>query len=183
MATLAPLTHHFTAHALDVSDIPQFDSLQHKVHDALAPADKTFYFTKPLSFLQRHFATGGAGSEIFLGDKLVAQALFVHPTLDNPATGMADMVIDAPLSQISVLQGLAVDPDMRGYKLGDMLIKDWLSSSPLLGRTHLYAETAQDNPYSWKLFENNGVPIVSEGVDPSDGLKLYNHHTIKAGLS
>lgn len=182
MATLAPLTQHFTTCALGASHIPHFDALQHKVHDALAPADKTFYFTKPLSFLQRHFATGGAGSAIFLDDQLVAQALFVHPTPDNPATGMADMAIDTPLTQISVLQGLAVDPDMRGYRLGNMLIKEWLTSSPLMGRTHLFAETAQDNPYSWKLFESNGVPIVSEGVDPSDGLKLYNHHTIKAGL-
>lgn len=163
-----------------LADIPQIMAFQDEIHDALAPDQKSFYFKKSESTLSAMFNAGSHAIGLTSNGKTLGQALLVFPSSAYPNTGMTDMEPVTPLESISVLQGLGVHPSARGLGIGEKLIRHWIALSKSAGKTNLLAETAQDNPYSWRLFLKNGVGIASEGLDSSDGTKLFNHHKILA---
>ncbi len=150
---------------------------QKDIYENLSESNKSFFLLKTKSFLKDHFQAGGMAIALTnMDNQLVAQALIVVPSIEHPNTGMTDMKAMPALDQMTVLQGVAVDPQCRGHGLGDKLVNEWVAVAHQIKRPHLVAETAQDNIASVSLFEKHGVDIVSEGIDMDDGTKLYNHH-------
>jgi ribosomal protein S18 acetylase RimI-like enzyme len=144
----------------------------------LKAEEEAFYLEKSESFLTAHFNAGSKAVGIICNDKLLGQALLVHPTAQFPNTGMTDMSLNDPVESISVIQGLGVHPDARGLSIGSKLIDAWLDVAKTDGRNNVIAETEQHNQYSWQLFLDHDIQIVGQATDPSDGAKLYNHHKV-----
>lgn len=164
--------------ALSKKNIQTMLIFQQMILDSLKNDEKSFFLEKSENYLTTHFNKGSKAVGVVSGDKLLGQALITQPTDADPETGMTDMVnLPAPQT-VSVIQGVGVHPSTRGLKIGDKLINAWLEIAANDKRENALAETDQNNKYSWKLFVKNGVDIVSEGVDPDDGTKLYNHHKV-----
>lgn len=161
---------------LTISDIPRILIFQDLIHDHLRTYEKCFYFKKTKGFLTSHFSNGCKAIGVFNNEKLLGQAFIVFPNTNNRDTGMTDMKDEPSIQSLSVIQGLSAHPDARGYRIGKRLIEAWKDISIENHRYNIVAETAQDNHYSWKLFRDCHVPIVSTGIDPDDGTLLYNHH-------
>lgn len=164
--------------SLTKADIQTMMIFQQIILDSLKDDEKSFFLEKSESYLTSHFNKGSKAIAVVADGCVVGQALLVHPTEENPETGMTDMDLDASPDSISVIQGVGVHPAARGFFIGDKLIKAWMSVAKNDNRPNVIAETEQNNIYSWRLFVNNGVDIVSEAVDPSDGAQLYNHHKV-----
>lgn len=165
-----------------VDDVDHLHAFQSMIYDFLHEDEKGFFLPKTKSFLTDHFNAGSQAIMVIHDGQVVGQALIVLPTVQRPKTGMTDMDLPAPLESLSIIQGLSVHPKARGLNIGNILIQAWLQVSEDEGRDNVLAETSQDNLYSWALFNKNDVPIVSEGVDLTDGTALYNHHcSLKTG--
>ncbi|MEC7702490.1 MAG: GNAT family N-acetyltransferase [Pseudomonadota bacterium] len=164
--------------ALTSDDIQTMLIFQALILGALEPGEEGYFLEKDESFFKKHFNSGSKAIGVVTNGHLIGQALIVHPNAQNPKTGMTDMDLPEPVESISVIQGVGAHPESRGLKVGDKLIKAWLDVAANDNRYNALAETDQHNYYSWQLFVKNGVDIVSEGLDQSDGTKLYNHHKV-----
>lgn len=151
---------------------------QQVILDSLADDEKSFFLEKSAGYLTQHFNSGSKAVGVVSHNKLLGQALITQPTDTAPDTGMTDMENLPAANTVSVIQGVGVHPSTRGMKIGDKLIAAWLDIAANDKRVNALAETDQNNKYSWSLFVKNGVDIVSEGIDPDDGTKLYNHHKV-----
>ena len=171
-----PIDYHVVE--LTKEDIQLMLIFQQVIVDHLKDDEQSYFLEKSKGFLTEHFNKGSKAIGFVCNGAIVGQALIVNPTQEHPKTGMTDMEeVGAPES-ISVIQGVGVHPLARGMNIGDKLIKAWMDVSLNDNRHNVIAETEQNNVYSWRLFVNNGLAIVSESVDPSDGAKLYNHHKV-----
>ena len=164
--------------ALSKQHIQTMMIFQQLIIDSLKNDEKSFFLEKSEQYLTGHFNKGSKAVGLVSGNKLLGQALITQPTDAHPETGMTDMANLPVANTVSVIQGVGVHPSTRGLKVGDKLIRAWLDIAANDKRENALAETDQNNKYSWSLFVKNGVDIVSEGIDPDDGTKLYNHHKI-----
>lgn len=163
---------------LTKADMQTLLFFQQIIVESLKEEEKAFFLEKSEGYLTKHFNQGSKAIAMVCEGNVVGQALVVHPTIEHPETGMTDMeMIDSP-ETISVIQGVGVHPLARGMHIGDKLIKAWMDVAKNDNRLNVIAETEQNNVYSWRLFVNNGVEIVGEAEDPSDGAQLYNHWKI-----
>jgi|TARA_R110002126_G_scaffold13118_1_gene56138 ribosomal protein S18 acetylase RimI-like enzyme len=151
---------------------------QKMILESLDADEKSFFLEKSEGYLTQHFNNGSKAVGVVSNNKLLGQALITQPTDNHPETGMTDMANLPAATTVSVIQGVGVHPSTRGMKIGDKLIAAWLDIAANDKRVNALAETDQNNKYSWSLFVKNDVDIVSEGVDPDDGTKLYNHHKV-----
>lgn len=166
----------YTIVELTKADIQTMLYFQNIILHSLKEEEKSYFNEKSKGFLTKHFNQGSKAIALVCDGHLLGQALLVHPTQLHPKTGMTDMADVGAPETVSVIQGLGVHPMARGMKIGDKLIKAWMDVAKDDNREHVIAETEQNNVYSWSLFVKNGVDIVSEAEDPSDGAQLYNHH-------
>ena len=171
-------------YAMDKQSIPQLLGLQQTVYDALDDDKKRFILPKSKGYLTSHFANGSTAIGIGINGKHVAQALIAMPSEKNPNTCLIDFDLQHPLEELSVIQGLLVHPDFRGLKLGQLMIEVWIKIAEEAQKKYCMAETETRNHYSWGLFLDAGVPIISTGHDAEDGADLFHHcHEIGAHVS
>lgn len=171
-------------YAMDNQSIPQLLGLQQTVYDALDEDKKRFILPKSKGYLTSHFANGSTAIGIGINGKHVAQALIAMPSEKNPNTCLIDFDLQHPLEELSVIQGLLVHPDFRGLKLGQLMIEVWIKIAEEAQKKYCMAETETRNYYSWGLFLDAGVPIISTGHDAEDGADLFHHcHEIGAHVS
>lgn len=167
----------YTVVLLNEDDIPDILALQQKVFDALPEEQKSFILPKSPEFFEQHFEKGdNAMLGIFVNGDLIAQSIILNPSQQYPSTGMVDMeTVDSP-ETLSIIEGVLVDADYRGNNLMQKMVDHWLDYVEGIGRTHVIAEIAVDNPYSWGVFLEKGMTLHSMGTDPDDGTVLYNAH-------
>lgn len=168
---------------LDKSHINTILAVQDHIYTSLPEAHKAFILPKSAAFFAKHFETGGHILGAVSEKELVAQAIILNPSKDHPKTGMTDMApLDGEPEDITVLQGLLVRPSYRGQKIAHMLGQAWLDIAQAESKTNLLCEVAMPNSHSWAVFLDLGLHIVSAGIDPDDGTKLYNMHHTTHGL-
>jgi ribosomal protein S18 acetylase RimI-like enzyme len=168
-------------YAMDKQSIPQLLGLQQTVYDALDEDKKRFILPKSKGYLTSHFENGSTAIGISIDGKHIAQALIAMPSEANPNTCLIDFDLQHPLEELSVIQGLLVHPDFRGLKLGQLMIEVWIKIAEEAQKKYCMAETETRNHYSWRLFLDADVPIISTGHDAEDGADLFHHcHEIGA---
>lgn len=167
-------------YAMDKQSIPQLLGLQQTVYDALDDDKKRFILPKSKGYLTSHFENGSTAIGISIDGKHVAQALIAMPSEENQNTSLVDFDLQHPLEELSVIQGLLVHPNFRGLKLGQLMIEAWIKIAEEAQKKYCMAETETRNHYSWGLFLDAGVPIISTGHDAEDGADLF-HHCHKIG--
>lgn len=156
-------------------------------HDAirrrLAGDEKNFFLDKDLGYFEKLYGEGtGTGIGILSGGRLIAQAVILNPTRENPRTGMVDMPAVAPPESVSILQCVGVLPEQRGNNLMDKLIDGWIAQAAAQGRTDVMAEIELRNVASWHNFMKGGLSLAGIGIDPADGALLYNAHEKLAAI-
>lgn len=151
-------------------------ALQQEVMDGLTEAQKSYLIPRDHAYFEAHFAHGNVVLGAVVDGKLIAQSLMTTPSPEHPYTGMTDMEIKMPLSQIAVLNGTVVHPDFRGNNLQNLFVDARLMLAKLQGRVHVLSEIAVENCNSWNNLLQEGLQIHSIGVDDSDGTVLYNMH-------
>ena len=159
--------------AADLDDVMQ---LQQTVYDGLSDAEKNFILPKSRQHLTEIFNRGSFMMGVKHEGKLVAQAIVLNPTAAHPETGMVDMRPVGTPETTSVLQGVLVHPDSRGMRLGKILCTAWIKVCRQSGRHNVMAETALPNVHSQSIFFAHHMPMVSLGIDPSDGTIVCNHY-------
>lgn len=162
-------------YAMDKQSIPQLLELQQNVYDDLADDKKRFILPKSKGYLTSHFENGSTAIGISIDGKHIAQALIAMPSEANPNTCLIDFDLQHPLEELSVIQGLLVHPDFRGLKLGQLMIEVWIKIAEEAQKKYCMAETETRNHYSWGLFLDADVPIISTGHDAEDGADLFHH--------
>lgn len=169
---------HFTIAQLDKRHLPDIIALHRAAIASLKDSEKAFMLLKKPSFFRNHFkrANGNTVLGIITGNKLIGEAIVLHPSNDHPSTGMVDMApVDEPNS-ITVLQGVTVLPAYRKNGLMHQMVHAWLNHALLAKKQHALAEVEVHNISSWSAFLNEGLQITSIGRDPDDGALLYNLH-------
>ncbi len=166
----------FALVALTAAHMEQILALQEAAFKSLAADEQHYLLQKDRGFFTRHFAHGGAVIGVVADGKLVAQSIVFNPSAAHPASGMTDMAISAQPEQLTVLEGVVVDPAYRGNKLMDVMVRHWLGQAAQNGRTEALAEVAVENAFSWSVFLKEGLHIESLGTDPADNSVLYNLH-------
>lgn len=167
----------YEVHLLGKHDIPDILNLQQKIFNDLPEEQKSFILPKTEEFFEKHFSRGhNQMLGIYVDGKLIAQSIILNPTEEHPETGMVDMKdVDSP-DKVSIIEGVLVDADYRGNHLMEKMVQYWIDYTDSIGREHVIAEIAVDNPYSWGVFLDKGLTLHSMGVDPDDGTELYNAH-------
>lgn len=152
--------------------------LQERVYKDLKPEEKTFIVHKTREFFENHLKGGHPIIGVISGDKVIAQSVIRIPNAHDPKTGMADMphLSDMPIDSVTVLQGVLCDPEHRGNKLMQSMVKHWLAWAGQNGRSNAVAEIEIRNHHSWSVFLEAGLWLVSIGYDKSDGSTVYNVH-------
>ncbi len=164
----------YTIIALGAEDIPQILKLQDAVFDSLTAEEQNYLLRKEKGFFENHFSKGNMVLGIVSEGQLIAQSVILHPTAQNPKSGMTDMILNAKPEEITVLQGVIVHPDFRGNKLMTFMVDEWLGVAKQEGRKHALAEVTTGNFFSWSVFLKEGLAIHSLGHDDIDGSDLYN---------
>jgi hypothetical protein len=159
---------------LTINDIAHILRLQDKVFSALSADEKSFMLKKDRCFFEKHFKSGNTVLGVIHNGQLIAQSIIVNPTADNPKTGMVDMVLPCAPENLTVIQGVVVDPDFRGNALMMHMVDVWLDISNTAGRSHAISEVTVNNPHSWVTFMKEGLRIHSIGIDKSDNTEVYN---------
>lgn len=161
---------------MTIADLDDVLHLQQTVYDDLTETEKSFILPKTREHLTDIFNRGSFMIGIRRDGHLVAQSVVLNPTTAYPDTGMVDMADVGAPETISVLQGVLVHPKSRGHSLGKMMCLAWLSACRQNGRHNVIAETALPNIHSQSIFFAHHIPIVSIGIDPTDGAIVCNHH-------
>jgi RimJ/RimL family protein N-acetyltransferase len=161
---------------LSADNIPQILALQDIAFKDLSAHEQSFLLKKSQNFFEKHFAADNLVLGIVHEGQLIAQSIIVNPTAAHPKTGMVDMPLEVPVSKVSVIQGVIVHPDYRGNHLMTAMVDAWLAVAHLQKRTHVLAEVARDNAFSWSVFLKEGLQIHSIGTDPADNTEVYNIH-------
>jgi N-acetylglutamate synthase-like GNAT family acetyltransferase len=168
--------------SLSAGNIDAILALQDVIFDSLSAKEQSFLLRKSREFFEKHFAEGNIVLGVVHNGQLVAQSVIVHPTAQNPRTGMVDMVLEAKPEEVTIIQGVVVHPAYQGNRLMTEMVDAWLAIAEKQGRTHAIAEVAVGNYFSWSIFLKEGLHIHSLGVDPADGTQLYNIHARVAPL-
>ncbi len=151
-------------------------ALQEIIYDDLPDEHKVFILPKSRQFFEDHFNRGNPMIGVIANDELIAQSIVLNPTKKYPKTGMVDMEEVGPPESVTVIQGMLVRPEFRGQKIAHVMADAWINISKKDGRFNALSETAIDNSKSWAVFLDMGMHMVSMGVDPEDGTKVYNIH-------
>lgn len=177
IAPSLPCAGQLTICFLNANNVDAMQSLQAEVYQNLPPDCKSFIVPKTMEDFNQHLKRPGSlAIGVFHGTELIAQCLIVNPSDEHPETGMVDMRPPNCVPQeISVIQGLLVSPRHRGLRIGARLIAEWQKVCAQGNKTRLLVETAVANRYSWSLFLDAGIPIVSHGIDPTDDTHVFNH--------
>lgn len=182
VGTLKKTGGDFALVSLSAKNIGAILALQDIIFDSLSEKEQSFLLRKSREFFEKHFAAGNIVLGAVHNGQLVAQSVVVNPTVQNPRTGMVDMVLDAQPWEVTIIQGVVVHPAYQGNCLMTEMVDAWLDIAEKQGRTHAIAEVAVGNYYSWSIFMKEGMHIHSMGVDPADGTELYNIHAEVAPL-
>lgn len=163
---------------LDEGFLDAICALQERVYDALPEAEKNFLLPKTPDFFKQHLQDGHPIIGVICGDKVIAQSIIRVPTQHDQKTGMVDMpeLDSMDIESITVLQGVLCDPEYRGNKLMQNMVHHWLSWAGQNNRNNAIAEIEVRNHYSWSVFLDHGLWLVSMGHDETDGANLYNVH-------
>jgi RimJ/RimL family protein N-acetyltransferase len=180
--TLKKTGEQYALVSLSAGNIDAILALQDVIFSSLSAMEQSFLLRKSRKFFKKHFAAGNIVLGIVHNGQLVAQSVIVHPTAQNPKTGMVDMALDAKPEEVTIIQGVVVHPAYQGNRLMTAMVDAWLEIAEKQGRTHAIAEVAVGNYYSWSIFLKEGLHIHSLGVDPADGTQLYNIHARVAPL-
>jgi RimJ/RimL family protein N-acetyltransferase len=169
---------HFTIAQLDKRHLPDIVALHREAIASLKDSEKAFMLLKKSSFFRHHFerANGNTVLGIITGNKLIGEAIVLHPSNTHPSTGMVDMAPVGAPNGITVLQGVTVLPAYRKNGLMHQMVHAWLNHALLAKKQHALAEVEVHNISSWSAFLNEGLQITSIGRDPDDGALLYNLH-------
>jgi len=183
VGTMKKSGEQFALVSLSAQNIDAILALQDIIFDSLPEQEQSFLLRKSREFFEKHFAAGNIVLGVVHNGQLVAQSVVVNPTAQNPKTGMVDMVLDAQPQDVTIIQGVVVNPAYQGNRLMTEMVDAWLAIAEKQGRTHAIAEVATDNYYSWSIFLKEGLQIHSLGMDSSDGTQLYNIHANVASLT
>lgn len=169
---------HFTIAQLDKRHLPEIVALHREAIASLKDSEKAFMLLKKPAFFRHHFerANGNTVLGIITGNKLIGEAIVLHPSNDHPSTGMVDMALVGDPGSVTVLQGVTVLPAYRKNGLMHQMVHAWLNHALLDKKQHALAEVEVHNISSWSAFLNEGLQITSIGRDPDDGVLLYNLH-------
>ncbi len=169
---------HFTIAQLDKRHLPEIIALHREAIASLKDSEKAFMLLKKPSFFRSHFdrANGNTVLGIVSGNKLIGEAIVLHPSNDHPSTGMVDMPPVGEPGSVTVIQGVTVLPAYRKNGLMHQMVHAWLNHALISGKKHALAEVEVHNISSWSAFLNEGLQITSIGRDPDDGALLYNLH-------
>ena len=167
---------------LSDKNIDQILALEDIAFASLSPEEEAYLLKKDRNFFKQHFATGNAMLGIVHEGKLIAQSVIVNPTPAHPKIGM-EMPLKVPVSSLTVLQGVIVDPAYQGNNLMGVMTDAWLTMSEKNGRTEALAEVMPGNLYSWSVFLRKGMHIESISVNPIDNVEVYNIHGHLPSLS
>tara|TARA_R110002124_G_scaffold31474_6_gene106563 strand:+ start:2577 stop:3314 length:738 start_codon:yes stop_codon:yes gene_type:complete len=183
MGTLCKSGQSYTVKLLDADCLDEIMGLQQKIIDSLPDDQKSFILPKSKTFFENHFKRGANTMiGIYCEGELIAQSIVLNPNAAHPETGMVDMErVDAP-ETLSIIEGVLVDPAYRGNRLMEEMVGHWIDYAEQIGRKHVIAEIAIDNPYSWGVFLDKGLTLHSTGTDPDDGTALYNAHESIANI-
>ncbi len=151
-------------------------ALQDVIFASLTAEEQSYVLKKDQAFFDNHFANGNIVIGVVHDGKLIAQSVVVNPTPEHPKHGMVDMALPGKVEEITVIQGVLVDPAYQGNRLMTAMVDMWLDIAEKQGRGHAIAEVAVGNYYSWSVFLKEGMEIHSMGLDASDGTVLYNVH-------
>jgi ribosomal protein S18 acetylase RimI-like enzyme len=150
-------------------------SLQDQVYAGLSQQERAYLLPKDRAFFEKHFLSGNIVLGVVHNNQLIAQSIIVNPTDENPKSGMTDLHMKQVRPQdMSVLQGVVVDPNFRGNGLMSIMVAAWTVAAAQMGRKSAVAEVAAGNHYSWAVFLKEGLCIQSIGEDKSDNTVLYN---------
>ena len=175
--TLCKSGQPYTVRLLGAECIDEILGLQQKIIDSLPDDQKSFILPKTKEFFENHFKRGANTMiGIFCDGALIAQSIVLNPTKNHPETGMVDMKPVGKADTLSIIEGVLVDPAYRGNRLMEEMVGHWIDYAESIGRKHVIAEIAVDNPYSWGVFLDKGMTLHSTGTDPDDGTQLYNAH-------
>lgn len=107
--------HKFEAHKLTMAQLPELETLQQKVYDAL-PDKNTL---QPLSTEEFENILGGNGLliGIYVNEALIAFRALLDPQDDPEHLGVDCGLSEAQLSRVFYQEISNVDPDWRGYGL------------------------------------------------------------------
>lgn len=146
--------------------------------EGLAPDEKSYMLGKDRHYFAAHLHRphGNTVIGVVSRNRLIAQAMIVHPDIHRPATGMVDMPPVNDPHSVSIMQAVSVHPRFRGKNLMEIMAREWVNHAAAHGRTDLLAEIHVDNRASWSTFLRAGLNLVSIGHDPSDGTIVYNAH-------
>lgn len=162
--------------ALSPQNIDAILALQDIIFASLSAEEQSYVLKKDKAFFDDHFANGNIVIGAVHNGKLVAQSIIVNPTPEHPKHGMVDMVLPGKVEEITIIQGVLVDPAYQGNRLMSAMVDTWLDIADKEHRGHAIAEVAVGNYYSWSVFLKEGMEIHSLGLDTSDGTELYNIH-------
>lgn len=176
--TLLTSADQFTITQLRPEHLPQIVALHQHAVAALKDDEKAFMLLKDESFFRDHFnrAAGNTILGIICNDRLIGEAIVLHPTDAHPQSGMTDMDNVGHPNTLTVLQGVTVLPEYRRNGLMHQMVHTWLSHAYDQNKHHALAEVEVHNIASWSAFLKEGLQITSIGQDPDDGALLYNLH-------
>lgn len=183
IGTLCKSGQNYCVKLLDADCLDEIMGLQQKIIDSLPDDQKSFILPKSRTFFENHFKRGANTMiGIYCEGELIAQSIVLNPSAAHPETGMVDMALVDKPETLSIIEGVLVDPAFRGNRLMEEMVGHWIDYAEQIGRKHVIAEIAIDNPYSWGVFLDKGLTLHSTGTDPDDGTELYNAHESIANI-
>ncbi|MDD9901431.1 MAG: GNAT family N-acetyltransferase [Alphaproteobacteria bacterium] len=157
------------------ADIDAMLHLQHTVLDTLPDDKKNFIVPKDRAYLEEHIDNGSVVIGILCNGQLIAQSLLKLPNEEHPETGMTGMQLNAAPDNVSIIQGVLVDPAYRGNGLMSVMIESCLRMAEATGREHIMARADTRNAASWAAFITEGFELDSIDSSPK-GRDVYNLH-------
>ena len=174
------LKHSGTAYkcmVLGEQHLPAVMQLQSDVIADLGEEHKNYIVPKSEAQFQAFLSRkDGVMLGVVADGKLLAQGLLYWPKNTGADSGLADFnAWPGALNTTAVLLGTLVHPSARGNNLQLLVHQVRIQLAQQQGRTGILGETSAENVFSWPNALRAGAYIVSTGVDPDDGCKLFNY--------
>lgn len=182
--TLLTSAEIFSIARLGPEHLAHIIALHQQAIAALKEDEKAFMLPKSPDYFKDHFSRAGGNTilGIVCNDRLIGEAIILHPSECHPQTGMTDMPSVGDPATVTVLQGVTVLPEYRRNGLMHQMVHSWLNHALQENKHHALAEVEVHNISSWSAFLNEGLHITGIGRDPDDGALLYNLHETLPGI-
>jgi len=162
---------------LSGQNIDQILNLRHVALTSLAEGEKSYLAgNKDRQFYEKHFAENNEVIGIMIGNRLIAQASILYPTIANPNTGIG-LQLNVQLEDMAVLQGAIVDPEYRGNSLQRVLINARLAQASKRGRLDVFCQVSLGNTASLAGLLHEGMHIENISVSLHTGADVYVMHS------